>query len=129
MKPMTNEQLNAIKERCERASPIKVERNIIRGAHFVVDSCCCSDRLEFLDRADHEFFSCASRDIPALVAEVERLRALVGEMPSPGHLRVASTACAFHYSHLAARNGPEILDVLNGLVDVERWLRKLAERE
>ena len=80
--PLTEEQLAAIKARAEAATPgawgiEHVERRIWAG----------SERVCFLfgqDRRQNEnngvFIAHARKDVPALLAEVERLRAAVGRL-------------------------------------------------
>ncbi|MDR4318733.1 Uncharacterised protein [Niallia circulans] len=73
---LTTEQLNAIKERAEKASlgawTVTHNTDIVRedpiGSGF-------TDAIAFADRSiDAEFIAHAREDIPALIAEVERLR-------------------------------------------------------
>ena len=89
---MTEEQLNAIRERCEKATPgpwVKVPAS--PGTRLAVfnrygieqpedadgnsESICYATGWMIEDNA--EFIAHARTDIPALVAEVERLRSLV----------------------------------------------------
>lgn len=81
MKRLTNEELQAIKERVERATRgywwVKyglgesVEINVGHGfsARYIA--------LDVLRSADAEFIAAAREDVPKLLAEIERLRSLI----------------------------------------------------
>ncbi|MGE8004007.1 hypothetical protein [Lysinibacillus sp. NPDC093216] len=72
---MNPEQLNAIKERVANATPGPWESGQIEGEK----SYCVIDNDSFIGkgmlRKDSEFIAHAQEDVPALVTEVERLKA------------------------------------------------------
>ncbi len=78
---MTDDELNGIRDRCDRASPgpwrAWVEgRDHTSGSSMVQTG---SDDIEMsgATEADYDFIAHARQDIPKLLAEVRRLRALL----------------------------------------------------
>lgn len=84
---MTDEQLAEIKARCEAATPgpwtNRRDRRVIRTTRYVSDVIAHVEQQPYNDYVhfqNGDFIAHARTDIPALVAEVERLReALRGE--------------------------------------------------
>ena len=79
---MTEKELDEIRERCDSATAgpwqAWVEgRDQTSGSSFVQTG---GDDIEMLGAtmADYEFIANAKQDIPRLLAEIERLRSLVG---------------------------------------------------
>lgn len=75
---MTNEQLNEIKVRAGAATngPWRVERSNCGSLHpkFITTDSIILDGFRPWSDADAEFIAHSRQDVPALVAEVERLR-------------------------------------------------------
>lgn len=80
---MNSEQLNAIKERAEKATPGPwlVEESRYEGSFNAVSVDSNYDFPACLMRANNaEFIAHAREDIPQLVAEVERLRRIISDI-------------------------------------------------
>lgn len=93
---MTDIDLDAIKARAEAATPGPWVREWAFSTHFVVPEAAerVADgnvaRLKAHQRADAEFIAHAREDVPALLAEVERLRReLAAEQTRRGRARAA----------------------------------------
>ena len=68
---MTPAELAEIRERCEKATP---------GPWARVPLCSVGVTHQWLTQEDDDFCSHARTDIPALIAEVERLRTVIEEI-------------------------------------------------
>lgn len=88
--PLTVEQLAAIEARATAATPgpwctdsweIYQGTEYIAGAEWIGETCRGTTSLE-QDRADAAFVAAARTDVPALLAEVARLKSLAGEQPA-----------------------------------------------
>ena len=84
--PLTNEELTAIKARCEAATPGPWKpyiegRDHVSGSSFIMtgEGATRGDDIELTGatEADYDFIAHARQDIPRLLEEVEELRKLV----------------------------------------------------
>lgn len=80
---MTAEELDQISQRCSKATPAPwrswIEgRDHASGSSFISTS---GNDIELIgaSEADQDFIAAARQDVPALVAEVLRLRRLIGD--------------------------------------------------
>ena len=73
--PMTAAELDAIEQRAHAATEGPWEASAHRTGHYLVICPDCGVRGGY-ERADAEFIAHARSDVPALVAEVRRLRAM-----------------------------------------------------
>jgi hypothetical protein len=85
---VTNEQLNEMEARCNAATPAPWQsfiegRDHTAGSDFIrtggLDDSCPDIELIGATHVDQDFIAHARQDVPALIAEVRRLRALVGQ--------------------------------------------------
>ncbi|MEK4178508.1 hypothetical protein NSQ61_02780 [Aeribacillus sp. FSL K6-1121] len=78
---LTNEELVAISERAEKASPGPWVKTFATGIEIVCDfeTKIISDDSGVIRYSDAEFIAHAREDVPKLVAEVERLREAIIE--------------------------------------------------
>jgi predicted oxidoreductase len=79
---MTDEELRAIQERCDKASP-GPWKAWVEGRDHVAGSSMIQTSAEDIEMTgatteDYDFIAHARSDVPALLAEVRRLRGLVG---------------------------------------------------
>ena len=78
---MTEEQLAAIKARCEAATPGEWRHSVIRDGRFVMAPCpgggyaSLWEAKAVSDPADLDFAAHAREDVPALLAYIEELEA------------------------------------------------------
>jgi hypothetical protein len=84
MNRITGEQLNAIRERAEKAT--EGQWLTIHNTDICVEEppgSCDIDSIAYADRVpDAEFIANARQDIPALLAEVEYLNGVIGALRS-----------------------------------------------
>ena len=73
--PLTDAYLDAIEQRAHAATEGPWEASAHRTGHYLVICPDCGVRGGY-ERADAEFIAHARSDVPALVAEVRRLRAM-----------------------------------------------------
>lgn len=88
-KPLTDDELRAMRERCDKATPGPVTAKYPVNHDFVAVRLFCgntyigsitnSDMDDSKIAANAEFYSNARTDIPRLLDEVERLRAKLAE--------------------------------------------------
>jgi hypothetical protein len=78
---LTQAELNAIKERAEKATPGPWVKTFAAGIEIVCDfeTKIISDYSGVIRYSDAEFIDHAREDIPKLVAEVERLKSAITE--------------------------------------------------
>ena len=84
---MTDEEIREIERRCNEATPAPWQsfiegRDHLGGSDFIrtggLDDACPDIYLTQATHADQDFIAHARQDIPALIAEIRRLKALVG---------------------------------------------------
>lgn len=84
--PLTESDLSEIEARCEAATPGKwfvyhadagPTVQVPKGWVALLDWKCCGGTLD--QRANATFIAAAREDVPRLVAEVRRLRGLIGK--------------------------------------------------
>ena len=74
--PLTDAELDAIEQRAHAATEGPWEASAHRTGHYLVICPDCGVRGGY-ERADAEFIAHARSDVPALLAEVRRLRSIV----------------------------------------------------
>jgi hypothetical protein len=80
---MTDKELDEIRERCDRSSPgpwkAWVEGRDHTSGSSIVQTAADDIEMSGATEADYDFIANARQDIPRLLEEVRRLRALVRE--------------------------------------------------
>ena len=85
---MTDEELNVIEQRCSRARPgpwvsFVEGRDHLSGSNFIMvgEGELRSDDIELIGAtvSDQDFIAHARKDVPRLIEEIRKLRALVGD--------------------------------------------------